>query len=297
MNSVASQNKSVITSNKQQKTKSPGTTFKNLRQIHPVKRNVCWWQGKHSASHKLSYYPAFLSSYLKFAYSQKKEIHYLGSKLTYDNIVAPLTLMYYPHEVSEKILSNITTPIKSLLDIGGNIGQFSITFNHLSPHTSIDIFEPNPVSFKMLKTNIADKKKIKIYNYGIGPHKKQTLHFSPNQTSIASILANNSHTTTTKNLSKVAIQTVNNIHNYTKRHTYDLIKIDVEGYEYNVIKNLKGIRTRYLFLEMSGYNRDSDMSSSKVLHAIQSVFGPFNVINISSANVQSENFDVLLKFD
>lgn len=266
-------------------------------QLRLVYRNVIWWRGGQSLKNKLGYYFAIIATYARYIFSHELRIKYLGADLYYDNPVAPLTLMYYPHEISKKILSNIDGSVTRVLDIGGNIGQFSLTFSNLCPDVKIDSFEPNRYCYEIFKLNAKVNKNIRIYNYGIGPRGNRTLHYSPTQSSIGSLLEDNSKTEITKNLQKTTIKTIDTVPTVTKRKTYDLIKIDVEGYEYNVIKNLKGVKTRYLFIEMSGYGRTKDATSSKVLSAIQSTFGAYEIMNISEANVKSVNFDILVKFN
>ncbi len=268
-----------------------------LKQIHPIKRNVAWWQGGQKRYYKIAYYPAIVVSFTKALLGKPKTIHYLGQTMLYDNKATPLSLMYYPHEVKQKILNNADEPPLTVLDIGGNIGQFAITLHNLIPKARIDSFEPNPISYKILSQNTDGLDAIRIYNMGVGPQKKQTLYYTAGKSATGSMLEKNSITAgeTSKPIG-VDIKMTDNIYRITKRNTYDLIKIDVEGYEFNVITALKGIKTKYLFIEMSGNSRQKDASSSKVLSEIADKFGDYEIISISSADKDSQNFDLLLKF-
>ncbi len=60
-------------------------------------------------------------------------------------------------------------PPATVLDIGGNLGQFSVTMKHvLGPDAQIDIFEPNGKVFPLLEDNIANLENVRAFNYGLG---------------------------------------------------------------------------------------------------------------------------------
>jgi len=77
------------------------------------------------------------------------------------------------------------------LDIGGNIGQFSVTIAKLTAVKVIDVFEPNPYAYELLKPNTAQIKKISIHNIGIGPDAQHRLHFVEGRSAIGSLLREN----------------------------------------------------------------------------------------------------------
>lgn len=270
--------------------------YRKLRKLKPLERNIQWWQGSQALKYKLAYYPSLVVCYLRLLVLNEKTVSYLGMPLRFDNPATPLSMMYYPHEITRKILSNLEVSVKTVLDIGGNIGQFSLTYATLSQDTRFDVFEPNPEAFKMLQDNTprSMKRRISAYNYGISKPGKHTLYVAPGKSSIASFIRNNAGSR--NNQKKVEIETINNISVVTGNGSYDLIKVDVEGYEYEVLNSLRGLSTKYLFIEITGLAKEKDYDHSAMFNKIKSCFGSYDVLHVSSASVHSTYFDMLLRF-
>ena len=209
----------------------------------------------------------------------------------------PISLQAYPHEIKHKILENTGSPIKKILDIGGNIGQFAITANHFLPEAEIFVFEPNQSAYDLLEKNTKDINGINIFKYGIGKPSKQDLYFLKDCSATGSLIKENSQINKMGNEDqpeKVTIELTNDIKKVTGHNHFDLVKIDVEGYEYEVIKELKNIKSKYLFIEISG-NRGKSFFHSDILVAIKENWGDFDINYQGSFTKDSSTFDLLLQ--
>ena len=118
-------------------------------------------------------------------------------------------------------------------------------------------FEPNPDIFEILKKKFRSPS-IKLFNYGISK-KKGNISFNKNiESSSSSINDLNSNSKYYKkkffllNFFKdkevttkidIKVERLDNILSYYKIDFVDLLKVDTEGYEFNVIKSLE---TKYL---------------------------------------------------
>ena len=225
----------------------------------------------------------------------KKELNYLGQKLTYDNPSTIFTLQLYPYEIGTKISANINEDIKSILDIGGNIGQFSISAAKvLSSTTRIDSFEPNPEVYKYLEKNTRGIENINTYNYAIGSGKKLKLFYVPNKSAKGSIIRENA-TNEDEEVKEIEIQVIQNVNKVTQHSNYDLLKIDVEGYEYEALKNLEGVNFKYAFIEVSGPKREKNYFFSELANTIRKKWGDFDILYQSQVDANSEAYDILLK--
>ena len=60
---------------------------------------------------------------------------------------------------------NITSPI--LIDLGGNIGLWSLEFKRAYPKSEIHIFEPSSTAFEKLVANTKNQKNVKVYNLAV----------------------------------------------------------------------------------------------------------------------------------
>ena len=134
------------------------------------------------------------------------------------------------HFLSNKINSEI------LVDIGANIGFYSILFS--DRFDQIYSFEPNKRNFKVLKRNIDNNKlkNIQIFNFGLGENKEFLIGNSNSkgelfQTSGFSINKDN------KKGEKVSVQKGDEVLHFKNKTI--TIKIDVEGFEFFVLKGLK----------------------------------------------------------
>ncbi len=179
--------------------------------------------------------------------SNKKFIIFNKNKFFYDNVNTPLLLDNLYNDL--KFLKNYISANSTILDIGANIGQFSIIINSLLPNIKISAYEPNRIIFNLLKKNCKPFKNIQINNFGISYHnKKKFLYFVNNKSSQGSYYKTNS----TFNLSYDKITkiktTLKKLENF---HYFDLIKIDTEGYELNILKSFKNIYFKYLYIENS----------------------------------------------
>jgi FkbM family methyltransferase len=263
---------------------------KNLKIIE---RNKEWWASSHvDASVKAAYYWHIAASYLLGA----KKVKYLGTQLWYDNPATPLNMQNYPFEITQKILKNMDRPPNTVLDIGANIGQFSLTMDFaLRGKAKIDAFEPNSFVYELLKKNTEGSKNVKVFNYGIGS-KNETLqiYYNPRRTGIGSLIKQNAGVGAT---ASSTVQVTSDAGRLTKRAVYDLIKVDVEGYEFNAIKGLGSVKTKYLFVEISGVGRTKDYNHSEILNMINKTWGDFDIRYIGMYNSGDPTFDLLVKFE
>lgn len=263
-----------------------------VKNLKLIERNKAWWlaDGVETKS-KLSYYGSILKSYAGGA----NKIDYLGKPLYFDNPATPLNMQIYPYEITKKILSNMDFRPKTVLDIGANIGQFSLTMNHvLDGKVKIDSFEPNPFVFEILKKNVEGSESINIYNFGLGDKTgTQKIHFNPTRTGIGSMIKENAGLNADMS-ADVAI--TSSPESVTGQLEYDLVKIDVEGYEYHAIRALAKIKTHYLFVEFSGSGRGKDYLHSEMFNLIRKQWGDFDIHYIGSYEKKADTFDILIKF-
>ena len=264
-----------------------------MAKLRLVARNVSWWKSGLSVGEKLSYYPSMAISVARDLATKEKRLNYLGESMEYDNTAAPLTMQLYPEEISNKILENTDGAIKSVLDIGGNIGQFSRTMSYFLPKADIHVIEPNPDVFELLTKNTETVGNIAIHNVGIGKPGKTTMHYTPGKSGTGSLFKDNAGGATTQ---EIEIELVNDVEKLTKTKSFDLVKIDVEGYEFQLLKEIKPFKTRYMFIEVSGLSRHKDYSHSEFYRLIEEKFGSFDIVHQTITYKTLNNFDVLLKF-
>lgn len=262
-----------------------------LRNLKLIERNREWWAASGvTPGEKIGYYGSIARSYAR----RDKVIHYLGRDLHFDNPATPLVLQNYPYEISHKVLANMDLVPRTMLDVGANLGQFSLTMHRaLDGAIAIDAFEPNPYVFRFLAQNVQEIESIRLYEYGIGDVDSEAqIHFDPTRTGIGSIIEENAGDPTETAVIKISADPAS----LTGRKEYDLVKVDVEGYEMPAITGLAGIRPRYLFLEVSGLGRAKDYTHSRLFAQIREQWGEFDLSYIVGYRRADATFDILVKF-
>ena len=159
--------------------------------------------------------------------------------------------------VVDAIQSTSRQPIRSVLDIGANVGQFAVSMLTIDPQLRVVSFEPNPSIFPILSTNAAQFSAWEVVAAGVSEQTgAATLHYLPGRSGQGSLEASNASRSVWKahdsdvRTAEVELVTGDWI---AKRHSteWDLIKIDVEGHERSVLAGIANLQWRYLLIELS----------------------------------------------
>ena len=150
--------------------------------------------------------------------------------------------------------------ITKIIDVGANRGQYAMLIRKLGFTGKIISFEPLSKAYSLLTQNSSKDKNWDIYNYGLGDKNEElTINVSENSAS-SSILEIMSHHTDSAPASayvgqeKIKIKTLDGIyHDLVKKDEIILLKIDVQGFEKNVIDGAKNVLQKItgVQLEMS----------------------------------------------
>jgi FkbM family methyltransferase len=140
-----------------------------------------------------------------------------------------------PHERQlQAIIEEVADSNLNFWDIGTNYGFYPWLFLNKSIYNNIYCFEPN----LLLKENLdltfkGNLKKIKINNIALGESKGVLdFYYNKDKTDIGSFNINSP--SMSNNTFKIEIDTIDNLTRIYKKP--DVMKIDVEGFEYNVLK-------------------------------------------------------------
>jgi FkbM family methyltransferase len=263
---------------------------KNLKLIE---RNREWLNSPLPIQAKLAYYPSLLAGYLRLFTLHRRVVKYLKRPFLYDNPATPLNLQNYPYELGIKILGNMSVRPRSVLDVGANIGQFACTLAYFVPDCEIDCLEPNPTILVTLRTNLPAH--ARIYGWALGAKRgAETMYFEPNRSCVGSFLKNNAGTP--GRLEEVSVHITDDASQITGRAVYDLVKIDVEGFELDAVKALKNIKTKYLYIEVSGGGRDKPYTDAQLYEQISKILGDFNVVYSNGISSLNATYELLLEF-
>ena len=158
-------------------------------------------------------------------------------------------------DVINFFIKNINGEINNLFDVGAHYGETIKLFNTEFNINNIYAFEPSYKNFKILekKTSNTNNTNLEIYNYGIG-EKNGLFDFNESVESQSSTLVGINYESNyykkkkrilqlfKKNMffsTKVNMKTLDTFLKEKKIDYIEILKIDTEGYDFNVIKSLK----------------------------------------------------------
>ncbi len=135
--------------------------------------------------------------------------------------------------------------LQTIVDVGANIGSYSSDVLSINPKASIDCFEPDPRAYKEL----SKIKGLRLHNVGVGDT-EGTFTLNMGSRTTHSSLMDHGEGVATASVKVITLDT------QALPKKIDLLKIDVEGFEYKVLQGAKETLKRVSFVqfEFSGAN-------------------------------------------
>lgn len=140
-----------------------------------------------------------------------------------------------------KLFRHLVSGHEVVLDIGANIGCTALLFGEIAK--KVYAFEPSETTFAFLKKNIAHSgwNNITALNVGLGAEQGETtLTFAPNNRS-GGFVSDQTQASVGHTVEKIVIRQLDEVANEQKWGKVDFIKMDVEGFEGNVLRG--GVKT------------------------------------------------------
>lgn len=141
------------------------------------------------------------------------------------------------HALTEIFVDNCYDPhsknVHQVLDLGANIGLFSVWAWINFPNCIIHSYEPDPEIYKLLEKNLSPLSNVKTFNRAIAD-KEGTIEFYVSKRSFSSSIYPLSGSKVISIPTKKLDQVISDIGG-----TVDLMKIDIEGAEFSVLENSK----------------------------------------------------------
>ena len=174
---------------------------------------------------------------------------------------------YYFKDYEKPVKKFVKKKLKknsNAIDIGANLGYFSILFSSIIKQGKVYSFEPEKKNFKKLIDNIKlnNCKNILPYNIGLGNSKSQQKLYLTNE------INEGGHHILNSNSSNRQYQTINTekLDNIIKdKKKFEIVKIDVEGYELEVLKGMTNVlkKTHFVIIEENNNFEKIDLFLNK----------------------------------
>lgn len=179
------------------------------------------------------------------------------------NIIISLNLKFYyvffkyltSPAFEHKVILNQIGSVSTFLDIGGNRGQFSLLVNFFFPKSKIFIFEPLLSEFNILSNIFKKNNNIKIFNFAVGNSISWKYIYETKDNDSSSILRPSSlqlrYFPKTFIIKSYKVKMVKLKYFLKNLKKPIFLKIDVQGYELEVLKGASLNEIKYIYLEAS----------------------------------------------
>lgn len=128
----------------------------------------------------------------------------------------------------------------TVVDVGANIGDFASYVISRNPSAVIYCVEPDSENFKNLSRRFEDKPNVHTFNFALGEFEasKVSLYATTSGSSQASLSKRSIglNPSSFGHVSFVDLKTLDQFNSDLEIETIDLVKIDVEGHEFEVLK-------------------------------------------------------------
>jgi FkbM family methyltransferase len=188
-------------------------------------------------------------------YGKFNSFNYRGTPIHY---FSPGEFLHAAEEIFEKEIYKIAfqTPTPLIIDCGANIGISVLYFKALAPQAKIIAYEPDTANFELLQKNTQHLKNVQNVKAAvwINEHDLQFEDVGAQGSKIST--GNTAHGISLKIVKAVRLRTL------LQNEAVDLLKIDIEGAEYEVIKDCKDAlsNVKNIFLEYHGtFNKQQQL--------------------------------------
>jgi len=163
----------------------------------------------------------------------------ISTELQIYGIHEPLTTHLVLNEIKEGMIC---------LDLGSNIGYYAIIeSNIVGKSGKIFAIEPSPINFQILKTNLENQKmgNYTVNNIAIGENDEEMEFIVSKKSNWSKIRINSEEVNSGDEVIKIPVKTLDSFVKENNIAKIDILRMDVEGYEYNILKGAKSVLEQF----------------------------------------------------
>jgi FkbM family methyltransferase len=163
-----------------------------------------------------------------------------------------------------------TRRFDTIFDVGANVGQTASGLLEYFPAARVYCFEPSKTAFETLTNKYGSKENLVLVNKALGSScGSRVLHVSKSS-ELNTLVLNSPRIEQFCGIETVEIDTIDNYAANNNVHRIDILKIDVQGWELEVIigarSQLENHRIRFIFSEVGFFESDRDMTQFVDFH-------------------------------
>lgn len=170
-------------------------------------------------------------------------------------------------DLFEDINRKTDLTMKTIFDVGANIGLTAKQFQEVFPNSIVLAFEPVANTFQILKNNVKSNEKIICHNFAFG-EKNEVIEiklFDHSQSYLNSLKVNAMNPKDSAQTEKIQVKTIDTFLNDNPEiNSIDLLKIDTEGFETQVLQGalmaINSGKIKLIYLEV-GFSKTNHRST------------------------------------
>lgn len=120
--------------------------------------------------------------------------------------------------------------VRTIFDVGANVGQSLKDFTRLYPDTEVHCFEPSPINFAKLAQTVATAKNARCYQIALGANEAVGTMVTADRATMHTVSPN------AEGNIPVEITTLDKVMNKIGLNHVDYLKIDTEGFDLDVLR-------------------------------------------------------------
>ncbi len=171
---------------------------------------------------------------------------YMGRLISYDPSTDIGGLLLSSGEFEKKemdLCAGFISETSIVLDVGANIGLHSIYFSSLAKDGFVLSFEPSVATFELLVSNVANISNIVPINLAVSNEGKIADFFNTCDNAYSSLM--DTKRKDVVNIKKVPCMRIDDVVSGLHLDRVDFVKIDVEGFEFEVLKGMVEVISKY----------------------------------------------------
>ena len=183
-------------------------------------------------------------------------------------------------------INESTKQEKVIIDIGANIGFFTIYALIKNPNSQILAVEANPKNFEILKNNIYENSlsdNVRVFNYVVTSEPGLQPFYLSSNSGWSSIY--NERGAKNGKIIHVDSTSLSRLLENNKLNVIDLLKIDIEGAEYDIMlkdKFLENFIVKELFIEVDKRPRDKRYEYHDIINFLSNHYKSIKVVGHES---------------
>jgi FkbM family methyltransferase len=148
------------------------------------------------------------------------------------------------------VSSGVLGPAPLIVDVGANVGQFANAAKLFFPEARVVSFEPDPDTYADLQVNTRVLRDVESHNIGLGD-RDEVLSFYRHELSVMSSFSAQTDVAHHRGRAELPVRRLDDVLDPDDRP--DLLKIDVEGFERQVLEGAWETvsRSSYVLIELS----------------------------------------------